>query len=52
MHFKSVVKNFFNGSFSSFTSFLTDSEDISLTELEKIKKMVDQKISMKKGSDE
>ena len=52
MHFKSVVKNFFNGSVSSFTSFLTDSEDISLTELEKIKKMVDQKISLKKKSDE
>lgn len=51
-HFRNVVKNFFNGSVPNFTSFLTDSEDITLTELEQIKNMVEQKINQKKGSDE
>jgi predicted transcriptional regulator len=47
-HFKGVVKNFFNGSVSNFALFFTKDEDISLSELEQIKKMVEQKITEKK----
>ena len=45
LHFKGVVKNFFSGSVSNFTSFFTNDENLNLTELEQIKKMVEQKIS-------
>lgn len=44
-HFKGVVKNFFSGSVSNFTSFFTNDENLNLTELEQIKKMIEQKIS-------
>jgi len=47
-HFKGIVKNFFNGSVSNFASFFTRDEDLSISELEQIKKMVEQKISDKK----
>jgi len=45
LHFKGVVKNFFSGSVSNFTSFFTNDENMNLTELEQIKKMIEQKIS-------
>jgi len=51
-HFRSVVKNFFNDSASNFASFFTEDENISLTELEKIKRMVEMKINEKKKEDE
>ena len=51
-HFRSVVKNFFNDSASSFASFFTEDENISLSELEKIKKMVESKINQIKKEDE
>lgn len=51
-HFKSIVKNFFNDSVSNFASFFTDVEDVSLSELEQIKEMVESKINQKKKSDE
>ena len=44
-HFKGVVKNFFSGSVSNFTSFFTNDENLNLTELEQIKKMIELKIS-------
>jgi len=44
-YFKGVVKNFFSGSVSSFASFFTNDEDLSLTELEKMKKLIEQKIN-------
>ena len=47
-HFKGIVKNFFNGSVSNFASFFTEGDDMSITELEKIKEMVDNKINLKK----
>ncbi len=50
-HFKGIVNNFFNGSVSSFASFFTDGDDISITELEKIRQMVDKKLNTKKKSD-
>ncbi len=49
-HFKGIIKNFFNGSVSSFASFFTEGNDLSLTELEKIRQMVDNKIKTKKKS--
>jgi BlaI family transcriptional regulator, penicillinase repressor len=52
LHFKSMVKTFFNGSVSSFASFFTENEDISISELEKIKKAVETKIQQKKETDE
>lgn len=48
-HFKGVVKKFFNGSVTGFASFFTEAEDISLSDLEEIKKMVQQKIEKKKS---
>ena len=44
-HFKQVVRNFFNGSVTSFASFFTDSDDLSITELEKIKHLIEKKIT-------
>jgi BlaI family transcriptional regulator, penicillinase repressor len=48
-HFKGIVKKFFNGSVSNFASFFTEDEDLSISELEQIKKMVEQKITDKKN---
>lgn len=50
-HFKGIVNNFFNGSVSNFASFFTEDEDLSMSELEQIKKMVEQKISNKKNDE-
>lgn len=50
-HFKGIVKNFFNGSVSNFASFFTEDEDLSISELEQIRKMVEQKINKKKSND-
>lgn len=44
-HMKQVIGSFFNGSMSNFTSFFTDNEDLNLTELERIKKMIQEKIN-------
>ena len=44
-HFKGVVKNFFSGSVENFASFFTSDSDVKLSELEAIKKMVDEKIN-------
>jgi BlaI family penicillinase repressor len=48
MHFKVVVKSFFNGSLSKFASFFTDSDDLSISELEEIKQMIEKKIENRK----
>jgi len=45
---KSFVKKFFNGSATNFASFFTNNEELSITELENIKQMVDKKIEQKK----
>ena len=44
-HFKGIVKNFFNGSVAKFASFFTSEKELNLTELEEIKKIVEQKIN-------
>ncbi len=51
-HLKGLVKNFFNGSVTNFASFFTNNEDVNLTELEEIKKIVDEKIARLKDNDE
>ncbi|WP_394750380.1 BlaI/MecI/CopY family transcriptional regulator [Spongiimicrobium salis] len=43
-HFKAVVRDFFSGSMSKFALFFTKDEDLSLTELEQMKLMIDEKI--------
>jgi predicted transcriptional regulator len=44
-HFKEGVKNFFSGSVSSFASFFTDDKDLSITELEKMRALLEKKIN-------
>ena len=48
-HFKGMVKSFFNGSVTNFASFFTEDEDMSITDLEKLREMVEDKIKKKKG---
>ena len=52
IHFKGVVNNFFNGSVTSFTSFFTEDEDLNLTELEKMKSLIEEKINQLKDQNE
>ena len=49
---KGMIKSFFNGSVTNFASFFTNDEEVSLTELEEIKKLVDSKIENLKNNDE
>jgi predicted transcriptional regulator len=51
-HFKGVVNNFFNGSISNFASFFTDDKDLSLSELENMRQLIDSKINKLKDNDE
>lgn len=50
-HFKILVKNFFSGSLTNFASFFTSNEAVDLTQLEEIKKIVDEKIKELKKDD-
>lgn len=43
-HLKRVVNSFFNGSISTFTSAFTADEDLDLSELEQMKKLIEDKI--------
>jgi BlaI family penicillinase repressor len=47
-HMKKVINNFFNGSASNFASFFTNSNDLNLSELEELRKMIDEKIKQHK----
>nr|WP_298994619.1 BlaI/MecI/CopY family transcriptional regulator [uncultured Allomuricauda sp.] len=42
-----LIKNFFNGSASQFASFFTQETDLSKSELEELKKLIDQEIKRK-----
>ena len=44
----SIIKDYFNNSASQFASFFTDETNLSLTDLEKIKQLVEQKIKAQK----
>ncbi len=48
-HIKSLVKNFFNGSITSFASFFTTSNEMNITELEELKKLIEDKIDKLKN---
>lgn len=43
-HLKGVINNFFNGSVSNFAAFFTDDKDMSLSELEKMRQLIETKI--------
>ena len=49
---KEVIGNFFNGSPSKFALFFANNEDLNLTELEKMKSMLESKISTLKAKNE
>ncbi|WP_299437458.1 BlaI/MecI/CopY family transcriptional regulator [uncultured Aquimarina sp.] len=51
-HFKGVVKNFFSGSISKFAMFFTNDEDLNVSELEKMKLHIQEKIDELKKEDE
>jgi BlaI family transcriptional regulator, penicillinase repressor len=44
----SMIKDYFNNSASQFASFFTNETNLNLTDLEEIKKMVEQKINIQK----
>ena len=43
-HVNGLIKNFFNNSASQFASFFTQETDLSTTELEDLKKLIDEQI--------
>ncbi|GGX19367.1 BlaI/MecI/CopY family transcriptional regulator [Aquimarina muelleri] len=47
-HVNGLIKNFFNDSASQFASFFTSETNLSTTELEELKKIVDQQIQKQK----
>ncbi|MBI9053251.1 MAG: BlaI/MecI/CopY family transcriptional regulator [Bacteroidales bacterium] len=49
--FKGITKNFFNNSASKLVSFFTSENDLSLTELELLKKQVEEQIELKKKTE-
>lgn len=51
-HIKEVVSNFFSGSTNSLALFFTEKEDMNLTELEKMKKMIEHKIEILKENND
>jgi len=51
-HMKEVIGNFFSGSPSKFALFFTNNEDLDLTELEKMKQMLESKIEKLKSKNE
>ena len=46
----SMIKDYFNNSAAQFASFFTNETNLNLTDLEEIKRMVDQKIKTQKKS--
>jgi BlaI family penicillinase repressor len=51
IHFKGILKSFFNGSATHFASYFTENEDLSLSELEEIKQLVNNKLEEKKNDE-
>lgn len=46
-HVNGLIKNFFNNDAAQFASFFTEATDLSKTQLEALKKMIDQQIEKK-----
>lgn len=44
-HMKRVIGSFFNGSVSNFASYFTENENLNLTDLERMKMMIEEKIN-------
>lgn len=51
-HIKGVVSNFFSGSSNNLALFFAEKEDMNLTELEKIKKLIEHKIEILKENND
>ncbi|GGG12229.1 transcriptional regulator [Dokdonia pacifica] len=51
-HIKDIIGSFFSGSVSKFALSFTDGEDMNLTELEKMKHMIEEKIERLKENDQ
>ena len=51
-HLGKVIQNFFDGSTNKFASFFTENQNLSLDELEAVKKMLEEKIDDLKKKDE
>ncbi len=51
-HIKQVIGNFFSGSTSKFALFFTENEDLNISELEKMKLMIEKKIEILKDKNE
>ena len=47
-----MIKNYFNNSTEQFASFFTKKSDMNLSELESLKKLVEEQIETKKSNDE
>lgn len=47
-HVNGLIKNFFNNSASQFASFFTSETNLSVTELEELKKLIDNQIEQQK----
>jgi BlaI family penicillinase repressor len=47
-HVKGIIENYFNNSVAQFASFFTTSADLTASELEDLKKIVDQELKKKK----
>jgi BlaI family transcriptional regulator, penicillinase repressor len=50
--FRGVLKSYFQGSFSKFASFYADEENISLSELEEIRKLIQNEIKNRKTKED
>lgn len=46
-YFKTILQNYFSNSYQSLASFFTKEQDLSLTELEEMKKMIEEEIEKK-----
>jgi len=51
-HIGGVISNFFDGSAKKFASFFTENQNLSMTELEQIKELLENKIDDLKNNDE
>ncbi len=51
-HMKEIIGNFFNGSSSKFALFFANNEDLDLTELEKMKLLLENKIEQLKSKND
>lgn len=51
-HINRIVQHFFNGSAPKFASFFAGNDDLSLSELEEIRQLIDKRINEKKEDDE